>query len=131
MYFYVEIISQPQPQDMRLQFCIWQEKNGDNLNLENCSYEEPVSGVPGTTASWSIKVANMWKKDGQAIEWWRPRFRTAVAIKNSAGLPVSDLEGWNWSGEDPALWYPLNMHFMVVVVAPSTQFSGWDNYLDK
>ncbi len=131
MHFSVEIFSQRVPQDMRLQFCIWQEEGGDPLAIENCGPEEPVSGVPGTTVTWSKKVSNLWMKNGVPIEWWRPRFRTAVAIKNSDGDPVSDFNDWNWSGEDPAEWYPLDMHFVVVVVADGAVFSGWENYLEN
>jgi hypothetical protein len=127
----VEIFSQPQPQAMRLQLCFWQEKYGYSFELENCGPLADVYGGSGTVVTWSVKVADMWKKDGNPIEWYRPRFRVGLAIKNQNGDPVSDYNGWNWYGEDPSLWYPLNMHFTTVVVAPGAQFSGWNNYVKE
>ena len=131
LYFRVEIRKQPVPQDMRLQFCFWQEKNGDNFELESCGPMQEVRGTSGTVATWSVKVNDLWKKNGKSIEWWRPRFRNAAVIKNAAGLPVSDYNGWKWNGEDPKKWYPLDMRFKVVVVANGKAFSGWENYIDK
>ena len=128
LYYRVEIFGQPQPQNMNLQFCVWQEKDGDPVKLENCSWEVAVYGGSGTVLTWSGTISSMYQKDGIPIEWNRARYRAGIAIKNSSGQPVSDYEEWNWSGEDPSLWYPLNMHFTAVVVAPGAQFSGWDNY---
>jgi hypothetical protein len=129
LYYRVEIFSQPVAQNMRLQFCFWQAKNGYNFELEMCGPQKDVRGTPGTVATWSVAVNNMWKKDGKSIEWDRARFRNGVAIKNSSGKPVSNYNGWNWNGEDPKKWYPLNMRFTVVVVAKGGTFSGWQNYI--
>jgi hypothetical protein len=52
-----------------------------------------------------------------------------VAIKNSDGQPVSDIGDWNWSGEDPDAWYPIDWRFTAVVVAKDAEFSGWGNYI--
>ncbi len=128
LHFQVKINSQPVPQDMRLQFCFWQEKNGNKFGLENCGPLKSVRGEKGTTAEWSVKVNNMWKLNGKPIEWQRPRFRVAAVVKNKNGLPVSDFNGWKWNGEDPKKWYPIDWNFKVVVVAPGSSFSGWENY---
>lgn len=129
LYYRVEIFSQPTAQNMQLQFCFWQEKNGYNFELENCGPTKSVRGAAGTVATWSVPVGDMWKRNGKSIEWNRARFRNGAAIKNSRGLPVSDYNGWKWNGEDPAKWYPLNMRFTVVVVAKGSTFSGWNNYI--
>ncbi len=129
-YFRVEIFDQPEPQNMRLQFCVWQAKNGYNFELETCGPQEPVVGTPGTVATWSRAIDDMWKKNKKSLEWWRPRFRNGVAIKNSQGQPVSNYNGWNWNGEDPKKWYPLDMRFTVVVVEKGGTFSGWQNYIN-
>lgn len=131
LYFYAEIISQPVAQDIHLQYCVWQEENGDKYGITNCSTVRSVIGSPGMTLSWQMQVSNLWQKDGIPIEWDRPRFRDGLVIKNSDDKPVSDFNNWNWSGEDPDEWYPLNLHFIAVVVAPNAQFSGWENYIDK
>lgn len=115
---------------MRLQYCVWQEDNGDNFALENCGRSEAVMGIAGTTKTWQVKVENMFKKDDLPLEWDRPRYRDALVIRNSADLPVSDFNDWDWNGENPQEWYPLDLHFIVVVVAPHAQFSGWENYTD-
>ncbi len=125
LYLRVEIFDQPQPQDMRLQFCFWQANN----TLENCTHLVAVSGQTGTVVTWSEAVKDLYKKDGQPIDWASPRTRNGVGIKNNKGLPVSDFSGWAWNGEDPADWYPLDMRFTVVVVEKGAGFSGWDNYI--
>jgi hypothetical protein len=128
LYYRVKVVSQPVAQNMRIQFCFWQEKNGDNFGLESCGNLKDVRGNPGTEVTWSTPVANMWKLNGKSIEWDRARYRNGAAIKNTAGEPVSNFNGWNWNGEDPKKWYPLNMRYTVVVVPQGKTFSGWQNY---
>ena len=125
LYLRAEIFDQPQPQDMRLQFCFWQANN----TLENCTHLVAVSGQSGTVVTWSEAIKDLYKKDGQPIDWASPRTRNGVSIKNNKGLPVSDFSGWAWNGEDPAEWSPLDMRFTVVVVEKGAGFSGWDNYI--
>ena len=122
-YYRVQIRSQPVAQRMKLQFCFWQ----DNYTLEECGPMANVYGSSGTQVTWSALVEDMWVKH-DPIDWTRPRQTNGVAIKNSAGLPVSDWNNWNWNGENPDLWYPLDMRFTVVVVAKGATFSGWGNY---
>lgn len=124
-YYRVEIRSQPKPQNMRLQFCVWQYE----FRLENCGSQMPVYGAPSTVVTWSQQVNKMWMKDGNSIDWVNPRQRYGIAIKNSLKKPVSNYNGWNWNGENPNHWYPLDMRFTVVVVAPGATFSGWKNYV--
>jgi hypothetical protein len=125
LYFRAEIRSQPVPQDMRLHFCFWQ----DGTTIENCGSIRPVSGVSGTVVTWSTRVQDMHMKNYVPIDWSRPRNRNGVAIKNRDGLPVSDYKGWNWNGEDPEAWYPLDMRFITVVVAKGAAFDGWEAFL--
>jgi hypothetical protein len=124
LYYRVQVRSQPQAQQMRLQFCFWQY----NYTLENCGPMANVYGAGGVEVTWAVGVQDMWMKDGNPMDWKNPRQTNGVAIKNMAGLPVSDYNNWNWNGEDPSLWYPLDMRFTVVVVAKGSTFSGWDNY---
>ena len=67
----------------------------------------------------------MWKLNNQPIDWTRERYRIGLAIKNGANQPVSNYNGWNWNGEDPADWYPLDMHFTAILVAEGETFSGF------
>lgn len=126
LHIRVEVHSQPQPQAMRLQFCIWQ----DSFKLESCAPLNDVSGTAGTVVTWSKPVAELWMKGNTPIDWTRPRQRYAFAIKNSNNKPVSDYNGWNWNGENPNHWYPLDARLTVVVVAKDQIFSGWQNYID-
>ena len=126
IYYRIHVRSQPQPQDMRIQFCVWQ----DDLTLEGCGPIARVSGTPGTVVTWSEPVQEMWRKNGVPLDWTRPRQRYGIAIKNRNGAPVSDIGNWNWSGEDPDAWYPLDMRMTIVVVAQGATFSGWENYID-
>ena len=128
LYYRAEIRSQPVAQNMKLQFCFWQEKNGDKFALETCGSQGSVRGISGNVVTWSENIQDMWKKGNKPLEWQRARFRNGLAIKNSSGLPVSNYNNWNWNGENPKLWYPLNMRFTVVVVAKGATFSGWNNY---
>ena len=125
LYLRVEIFSQPVAQNMKMEFCVWQANN----TVENCSSRVAVSGQSDTVVTWSTPVKQMWKKDGQPINWALARTRNGVAIRTSNGDPVSDFSGWAWSGEDPAKWYPLDMRFTVVVVEKGAGFSGWDTYI--
>ncbi|MCB0126456.1 MAG: hypothetical protein KDE58_29570 [Caldilineaceae bacterium] len=125
LYIRVAVRSQPKAQAMRLQFCIWQ----DNFKLESCAPLADVSGTPGTVVTWSRAIPEMWVKN-KPIDWSRPRQRYGFAIKNSQNQPVSDYSGWNWNGENPNNWYPLDARLTVVVVAKGQTFSGWHNYVD-
>jgi hypothetical protein len=115
---------------MRLQYCVWQELNGNNNGIENCAKAKAVSGVPGTVATWKDAIQDMRMVDGIPVDWTRPRYNDGVQIRNSDNKPVSDLNpDWNWGGEDPDEWYPIDWHFVVVVVAKDHTFSGWENYV--
>lgn len=128
IYVRAEVIEQEVPQqDMRMQLCIWQEEGGDNFGLETCLRTKNVPGNPGTVVCWSQAINSMWKLDGNPLDWTRPRFRVGVPIKNGDGDPVSNHNGWQWNGEDPAEWYPLNFRFTAVVVAQGATFSGFDD----
>ncbi len=124
IYYRVEIRRQPTPQNMKLQFCIWQ----DNFHLESCGIQKAVYGNASTVVAWSQTIPSMWKKGGRSIDWSRPRQRYGLAIKNAAGKPISDYNGWRWNGANPDQWYPLDMYFTVVVVPKGAQFNGWQNY---
>lgn len=117
---------QPVAKSMRLQFCVWQ----DNLTRETCGSMRTITGNPGQFVEWSEPISSMWKKNNVPIDWSRARQRYGIAIKNLAGNPVSDFIGWNWFGEDPDEWYPLDLRFTVVAVPAGETFGGWDTYVD-
>ncbi|MBX7254567.1 MAG: hypothetical protein K1X50_21475 [Candidatus Promineofilum sp.] len=123
IYFRAQVISMPKPKSMKLQFCFWQSKN----TRETCSRTQAIA--PGQVVTWSQPLTGMWKKDNRQLDWTKPRDRNGVAIKTMQGKPVSNYSGWNWNGENPSDWYPMNMRFTVVVVRQGQAFSGWDNYI--
>ncbi len=126
LYLRAEIFSIPVPQDdMKLQLCFWQYNNA----RENCTQSRNVPGRAGTVVEWSVPVQGMWKKNSVTIDWVNPRDRNGFAIKNGQGLPVSNYSGWNWNGENPDEWYPMNVRFTVVVVEKDRAFSGWGTYI--
>jgi MYXO-CTERM domain-containing protein len=125
VYHRVEIRSQPVVQDMNLQFCFWQKVP----DRETCGKHQPVKGTPGNVVTWSVDIAPMWKKNNLPLDWTKPRDRNGVAIKDTSFKPVSDYVGWNWNGNNPDQWYPLDMRFTVVVVSKGGTFSGWSNYI--
>ena len=125
-YIRAEVRSQPVPQSMHVQFCIWQY----NLTRETCTSTEPIEGQPGTVMTTSQTIASMWKKGGKALDWDQPRQRYGMPVKDAQKQPVSDFLNWNWQGYDPDDWYPLDIRYTVVLVAPGATFSGWENYVD-
>ena len=131
-FFYrAEVINQPVPQQMRLQLCFWQPErpDGNQYRLESCGPMAKVEGTSGQVITWNAKIEDLWQNDKPRVDWAKPRSRASVAIKNSSRLPVSNHSGWNWNGENPDAWYPLNMHFTGVVVPEGGEFCGWDYYL--
>jgi hypothetical protein len=122
-YIRIQIKKQPKPQKMRIQFCVWQ----DNLAAENCTRLIPVTGNPGTVVTTSQPITSMWT-NGKRVDYSRSRQGNDSPIWNSKN-PVSSYSGYNWSGENPNLWYPLDMRYTVVVVKKGAKFSGWQNYI--
>lgn len=124
LYYRIELRSMPVPQNkMRLGFCMWQGQD-----RENCS-GVVFKFVPDTVIYSSTAIDDMWKKDGLPILWDEPRKRASILVKNGKNQPVSAKQGWNWSGEDPDEWYPMDIRFTVVAVEEGAGFSGWDNYI--
>jgi hypothetical protein len=122
LHFRARIISIPKNQPgMKLGFCFWQGKR------ENCKGQR-IDGVPGTERTWSFSLSNMWKKNGQAVDWSKPRTKDGFSVRNAKNKPVSDKGGFNWSGENPANWYPMKIHYTVVLVKKGGTFDGWHNY---
>jgi len=122
LYFRARIVSIPKNQPgMKLGFCFWQQKR------ENCGGQR-IDGVPGTEMTWTFKLSSMWKKNNQAILWANPRTKNGFSVRNSNNKPVSDKGGFNWSGENPANWYPMKIHYTVVLVKAGGTFDGWQNY---
>ena len=122
LYFRARIVDIPQNQQgMKLGFCFWQNPR------ENCKGQR-INGVPGTEATWSFKLTQMWKKNNQPINWAAPRTKDGFSVRNSRNQPVSNKGGFNWSGEDPTKWYPMKVHYTVVLVKAGGTFDGWENY---
>ena len=133
LYYRAIIYNQPEPQEMRLQLCFWQPLTPGadyKFGLENCGPQQNITGERGNWAVWQVDEADMWKLNGNDIDWTRPRYRTAVAVKNSSGQPVSNYNGWDWNGEVARDWYPRDMRFSAVVVPLGGEFCGWDHYFE-
>ncbi|MFN2141287.1 MAG: hypothetical protein ACK2U5_12445 [Candidatus Promineifilaceae bacterium] len=130
LFYRAEIFSQPKAQNMRLQLCFWQPENGvgNQYKLETCGPTNTVIGEKGQVVTWSREFDRLWNKDGIGVDWSEPRSRASVAVKNSSGKPVSNYNNWDWYGENPDHWYPLNMRFTAVAVPEGGEFCGWDYY---
>ena len=134
-YLRAEIKSggQPVPQTMRFNFCIWQKDlvTGNNFGLEECVHlSSSLVGNVGNELTWTGQVDSMAQISDDPLDWTRIRHAYGIAIKNTAKNPVSDYLGWDWFGEDPTEWYPLDVRFTVVVVPNGQTFSGWGNYIN-
>jgi hypothetical protein len=126
MHFRAEIREMPSEKIVRLQFCQWQDGN----KLQACGDLGKLYylGIP-IVLEWSQPIREMGKLNGVPLDWTRARNRCGIAVKNAAGLPVSDYSGWNWNGEVPAQWYPMNIRFTAVVVEKGKIFGGWSKYI--
>ncbi len=122
LYYRARIVSIPKNQPkMKFGFCVWQDK----FKNEVCR-GQVLNGVPGTEVTWSHKLGDMWTK--KSIDWGKPRQRYGFIVRNGKNDPVSRKKGWNWHGENPAHWYPMKVHYTVVLVKAGGQFDGWHNY---
>jgi hypothetical protein len=135
LYLRAEIKSggQPVPKEMRFNYCVWQKDliTDNDFGLEACvKLSQILQGNSGEVITWNKQISNLTQVSQDPIDWARDRFTYGVAIKNTAKDPVSDYRGWNWNGEDPTEWYPLDMRFTVVVVPNGQTFSGWNNYIN-
>jgi hypothetical protein len=126
LYFRARVISIPKNQPgMKLGFCFWQQKPKWG---EECTKNFAVAGVPGTDVTWTQTMDSLNAIGGAQINWAYDRWKQGFVVRNSRGKPVSNKLNFNWSGENPKNWYPLNIHYTVVLVAPGGTFNGWKNY---
>jgi len=122
LYYRARIISIPVEQPgMKLGFCFWE----DGFANEECR-GQIIDGVPGTEMTWSHKLDDMWVKS--PINWANPRTKHGFIVRNQKNKPVSSKKGWNWNGENPDHWYPMKVHYTVVLVKEGGTFDGWENY---
>lgn len=122
LYYRARIISIPKDQPgMKLGFCFWE--NG--YTNEECR-GQVLDGIPGNEVTWSHKLDDTWVKS--PINWANPRTKHGFLVRNQQNKPVSAKKGWNWNGEDPKNWYPMEIHYTVVLVKDGGTFDGWGNY---
>lgn len=125
LYFYVKIRDMPEPKEMQLQYCVWQD---GYKGAEQCADKGKLTGNPGAVRTWADEVQRMWWLGGRPkVDWTRARYQDGIVVRNGAGKPV--IPSADWSGEDPKEWYPIDWHFLVVVVENGKAFGGWDEYL--
>ncbi len=128
LYFRARVLSIPQNQpSMKLGFCFWQ--NSPRFG-EECTKNYSVPGAAGTERRWNQSFKSMAKINGAAINWALPRWKAGFVVRGPNG-PVSPKAGMNWGGQNPAHWYPLNIHYTAVLVingsAPDWTKYGWSS----
>lgn len=124
LYFRAKVLSIPKNQSsMKLGFCFWQ--NSPRYG-EECTKNTSVPGVPGTERRWSQSFKSMNKINGAAINWALPRWKEGFVVRGPNG-PVSPKAGMNWGGQNPDNWYPLNIHYTVVLVLNGGE-PNWSQY---
>ena len=122
LYYRARVISIPVDQPgMKFGFCFWENGYAN----EECRGQE-FDAIPGTEMTWSHRLDEMWVKS--PINWANPRTKHGIVVRNQNNKPVSAKKGWNWYGEDPDDWYPMQIHYTVVLVKDGGTFSGWDYY---
>lgn len=127
LYFRARVFGMPVEQPgMKLGWCFWQQTP---VYAEECSRNFAVSGVAGTDVAWTVLLSDLNRiNNSPPIDWSQPRWKHGFVVRNSRGKPVSNKLDFAWSGEDPAKWYPLDIHYTVVIVAPGGTFDGWQKY---
>ncbi len=129
-----ELRSTPAGVNGHLSICKYQTLPGDDYiyGIENCGTRFPfTSNTPGgatLTATTSYELASMWEVNGVPIDWGRVRTGYSVVVWDENVVNVTDWLDLNWAGHDPEDWYPMDLRFTAVVVAPGASFSGWQNY---
>lgn len=124
IYFRAKVFSIPKNQpSMKLGFCFWQNKPKYG---EECSKNQAVPGVPGTERTWNQTLRSFNKINGAAINWTQPRWKEGFVVRGPKG-PVSPKAGMNWGGQNPADWYPLNIHYTAVLVINGGE-PNWSQY---
>ena len=108
MHVRAEIRSQPVPEEMSLQFCIWQcadpagnpQCKAKDLKRETCapqaSVTAPEQGGDPMVITWSTPISSMWVKDNTnyPMLWDEERRRYGFAIKDQYGEPVTNYNPW-------------------------------------
>lgn len=121
VYYRARIIGIPQNQPgMKLGFCFWENK----FENEECR-GQVIDGIPGKEMTWSHKLNDMWVKS--PINWANPRTKHGFIVRNAKNDPVSGKKGWNWNGENPDLWYPMDIHYTAVLVKTGGE-PDWTKY---
>lgn len=122
LYYRARIIGIPKNQPrMKLGFCFWEQR----WDHEQCR-GQIIDGIPGTEKTWSHKLSDMWVK--APVNFSKPRTEYGFIVRNEKNKPVSRKKGWNWNGENPDHWYPMQIHYTVVLVKAGGTFDGWQNY---
>ena len=125
LYFRVKVLSIPQNQPkMKLGFCYWQSapKYG-----EECTKNYALAGVPGNEGRWSQSFQSLSIIHKAPINWALPRWKAGFVVRNGK-TPVSGKLNFNWAGQDPNDWYPMNIHYTVVLVAQGGGAPNWTQY---
>jgi hypothetical protein len=123
VYVRARIVSIPKSHPgMRFGFCFWQGSR------ENCKGMTISGGAAGSEQTMTFALNKMWKKNGQQIDWSKPRAKAGFSVRTRNNRPVSDKGGFNWSGENPNDWYTMKVHYTVVLVKAGGTFDGWQNY---
>lgn len=128
LYFRVKVLSIPQNQPkMKLGFCFWQ--NAPHYG-EECTKNYALAGVPGNEGRWSQSFQSMSVIHNAPIAWALPRWKEGFVVRHGK-TPVSGKLDFHWAGQNPDHWYPLNIHYTVVLVVgggePDWTQYGWPN----
>lgn len=124
-------INQP---GMRLGLCFWQGESNTPSWGEECASAEKIEGRAENEVMWVREMSQLNPIGGNKnhIDWTTDRWKYGIIIRNGSGdgegKPVTKKAGMNWNGEDPAHWYPMDIHFTIVIVKKGQAFSGWQNY---
>lgn len=124
LYIRARVISIPKDQpQMKLGFCFWQQ----GPYGEECTRNYALAGRAGSEGRWSQPFNKMAKIGGKEINWTQRRWKEGFVIRGPRG-PVSNKLNFRWNGENPLDWYPMNIHYTIVLVAPGGGAPDWTRY---
>jgi hypothetical protein len=134
LHMRMEIRHMPVSKAMNWQWCFHQS----GTRKEACSEKSPMISGPedGEPAviTWLSRMENLFASGGP-IDWNKPRSILNLVLRKGSSWgeylsPYLSLNGGRrWAGENPDEWFPMEIRYTAVVVAPGATFSGWDHHL--
>ena len=136
-YTRYEIISEATDEPCGLQVGIWQYRLQSSINEGEKNYSEIMAEIirlegPGSTET-NHSSPHTWWRSYEGVDFARVNDFWRLGINIWSLDPRSVIANDNWGGDNDlwaqrSKWFPIRVYVIVVAVAESHSFSGWDHY---